>query len=80
MLSVEANIRGKNQVTVPEVIASRLGITAGDRIVFELDEDAPDEVTVRAIRRSYAGALAGVYGNEEEARKYLQEERSSWGE
>jgi AbrB family looped-hinge helix DNA binding protein len=78
-LQVEVTLRRKNQLTLPEAVARRLGVGPGDRLVIELEGGEADRALVRAVRRSYAGALAGVYGTPEEAAAYLQEERASWG-
>jgi AbrB family looped-hinge helix DNA binding protein len=77
---VEVSLRKKNQITLPEPIAEKLGVEPGDRLVFEADDDGPDRVHVRRIRHSYAGALAGTYGTAEEAAAYLRGERESWGQ
>ena len=79
-VQVEVSLRKKNQITLPEPIASRLGVGPGDRLVFEADDGDHDRVHIRRVRRSYAGALAGVYGTPEDAAEYLRGERESWGE
>ena len=79
-VEVEVSLRKKNQITLPEPIASRLGVGPGDRLVFEADDGDHDRVHIRRVRRSYAGALAGVYGTPEEVAEYLRGERESWGE
>jgi AbrB family looped-hinge helix DNA binding protein len=75
---VEVQLRKKNQLTLPEPIAERLGVAPGDRLVFEADDEHRDGVRLRRLRRSYAGALAGVYGRPEEVATYLRGERASW--
>ena len=77
-LEVEANLRPKNQVTLPEAVAARLGAAPGDRLIFEFDEARPERVQLRRVRRSYYGALAGVFSPPDEAAAYLREERASW--
>ncbi|MDE2572440.1 MAG: AbrB/MazE/SpoVT family DNA-binding domain-containing protein [bacterium] len=79
---IEVTIRPKNQITLPAEIAERLGVRAGDRILFSLleSEELP-RVEVRPLRRSYAGILRGVYGEtEEEIEAYVRGERESWDE
>lgn len=79
-VQAEVGLRPRNQVTLPEEIAARLGVEPGDRLVFEWDEAHPDRAQVRVIRRSYYGALEGIYGETaEEVAAYLRGERESWG-
>ncbi len=77
-LQVEVGLRAKNQMTLPEPIAERLGARPGDRLILELDEQHPDRLQVRLVRRSYAGILNGVYGTPEEVTTYIEGERASW--
>jgi antitoxin component of MazEF toxin-antitoxin module len=78
-LEIEVGLRPKHQMTLPEAAARQLGVEPGDRLVIELDDERPGELRLRPVRRSYAGALAGVFGTAGEAKRYLQEERASWG-
>ena len=80
VLEIEAHLRQKNQLTLPDLIAKRLGVEPGDRLIFAIDEQNPRQVQVRPLRRSYAGVLEGVYGTPEEVEAYLRDERASWGE
>ncbi len=77
---VEVCLRPKNQLTLPEAIVKRWRVEPGDRLLFLVDDGQPDEVRLRRIRHSYAGALAGVYGTPDEAAAYIRDERASWGE
>jgi bifunctional DNA-binding transcriptional regulator/antitoxin component of YhaV-PrlF toxin-antitoxin module len=77
-LEAEADLRPKNQLTVPDAVVRTLGLRTGDRIVFEIDEERPDTVRLRPVRRSYAGILTGVYGSPDEAHEYVRGERASW--
>jgi hypothetical protein len=63
-LEIEAIVRTKNQVTIPLAVAERHGVE--------------DEFTVRIIRPSYAGALAGIFGTTEENVAYMRGEREAW--
>ena len=71
----EAKLRARNQLTLPEPVVRAGGFREGDRFVVEVSEDDPDTVRLHRIRDSYAGALAGVYGD---AVQYVREERRSW--
>ena len=62
-------MRERNQLTLPDRVATRLGVTAGDRLLITVAEGA-SEATLRPLAASYAGALAGAYGRtREEAMK-----------
>jgi len=77
---VTVSLRKKNQLTLPESIAEELGVRPGDRLIFKLD-DQSRELSVRPIRRSYAGLFAGLYGaTPEEELAYIDGERASWDE
>ena len=75
----EVGVRPKNQVTLPDAVLRRMGARTGDRLLIESDPDEPDVLRVRAVRRSYAGLLAGVYGNADEPLRYVRAEQESWG-
>jgi len=77
MLEIEATVRTKNQVTIPQPVAQRHGIEPGQRLVI-VDSGAEDEFTVRIIRPSYAGVLAGVFGTTEQNVAYVRGEREAW--
>ena len=74
-------LRPKNQVTLPAEIARALGARPGDRLQFAIDPENPETATVRRIRESYLGALAGVYGEtHEEQLAYLRAEQYDWAD
>jgi len=75
IVSAEARLRARNQITLPEAVAEAAGLEAGDVFMVELRPDEPDTVRLHRIRKSYAGALTGVYGD---TRAYLDELRNSW--
>jgi antitoxin ChpS len=79
-MDAEVRLRAKNQITLPDAIVRRLGLEPGDRLVLEIDDEQPDRVELRPIRRSYAGILAGVFGTDDEAVAYVRGERASWPE
>ena len=76
-LEIEAIVRTKNQVTIPLAVAERHGIEPGQRLVI-VDRGVEDKFTVRIIRPSYAGALAGIFGTTEENVAYMRGEREAW--
>jgi AbrB family looped-hinge helix DNA binding protein len=79
-IEVEVKLRRKNQLTLPDEIAERLGVAPGDRLIVSLDADHPTSVALRPLLRSCAGVLKGVYGTPDEAAEYLRQERAGWGE
>lgn len=80
-INVEVCLGRGRELTIPEALAERLGAQPGERLALEFDDEHPDRIQLRRLPRSYAGALAGVYGStpEEEA-EYVRDERASWGE
>jgi bifunctional DNA-binding transcriptional regulator/antitoxin component of YhaV-PrlF toxin-antitoxin module len=76
-IEIEATVRAKNELTIPQVIAERHGIEPGQRVVL-VDAGNDDEFTVRVIRPSYAGALAGVFGTTGDKVAYVRGEREAW--
>ena len=74
-VTVEARMRARNQITLPEPVVEAAGISEGDRFVVEVAQDDPDTVRLHRIRHSYAGSLREVYGD---PATYLAGERASW--
>lgn len=79
-MRVEGSLRPKNQITLPEKIAARLGVEPGDRFVFVMEDGENDVVHLRRLNKSYAGIAADVYGSSQDIVTYLEEERQAWGE
>jgi bifunctional DNA-binding transcriptional regulator/antitoxin component of YhaV-PrlF toxin-antitoxin module len=69
-----AVVRKRNQLTLPSDAVDILGVVEGDRLIIELKPGERSAI-LRPVRRSYAGALRGVYG---EAGTYTAAERDSW--
>lgn len=76
--STPIRVRPKNQITIPEAIASRLDIGPGDRLLARVDEDG--QLVLRKVPKSFAGALAGLWGTEAEAMAELRASRDEWDE
>lgn len=77
--AVEARVRARYQVTLPEPVAVALAARPEDSLLFEADPAEPGVVRVRKARASWAGTAAGVFGSDEEVLTFLREERESWG-
>lgn len=78
-IEIELTLRERNQLTLPDRVATRLGAEAGDRLLLTIDPREPEVMHLRRLPRSYAGALTGVYGRTaEEQSAYLVAERASW--
>lgn len=78
-IEAEARLRAKNQITLPEPIATALDAHPDDMLVFETDPEQPRTARIRLIPRSFAGALTGTFGTTEEVRAFLRDERAAWG-
>lgn len=77
-LEIPAVVRAKNQLTIPQAIAERHGIEPGRRLVV-VDTGEEDEFVVRVVRKSYAGALTGIYGDTPAAiAAYIKGEGDAW--
>jgi bifunctional DNA-binding transcriptional regulator/antitoxin component of YhaV-PrlF toxin-antitoxin module len=75
MVTAQARIRAKSQLTLPDPIVRAAGVTEGDRYIVEVSPDAPDTIRFHRIRSTYAGALAELFPD---GAGYLEHERSSW--
>jgi len=77
-ISAEARLRRRFQLTLPESVAGALAAGPDDRLVFEADPSEPGIVHIRKARTTWAGALAGIFGTEDEFAAFVREERASW--
>lgn len=75
--SKETRLRARHQLTLPDAVVRAAGLAVGDRLMIDFDPADPEVVRLRPIRRTYAGAMADVYGD---ATATLAEERASWPE
>jgi len=80
VITGEARLRPKNQLTLPEPIVEAFEARPDDMLVFEADPRQPRTATVRLIPREFAGALTGVYGTTGEVKAFLREEHAAWDE
>ena len=78
-VAVEARLRARYQLTLPESVAIALAARPDDRLIFETDPSEPGVVRLRRAPASWAGAAAGAFGSEGEVLAFLHEERASWG-
>lgn len=76
--STPIRVRPKNQITIPEAIAARMEVGPGDRLLARIDDAG--QLVLRKVPKSYAGALAGVWGTYEEAMAELRASRDEWDE
>lgn len=76
---VVIKLRERNQLTLPDRVAQRIGAKEGDRFLTRFDPAEPGVVRLKRLPDSYAGIADGVYGSTSEERTaYLAEERASW--
>ena len=78
MLEVEVGLRHKNQLTLPEPIATQLWAEPGEHLVITVRVDEPGVAYIRRLPRSYAGSAAGAFGGPDDVATYIREERESW--
>jgi bifunctional DNA-binding transcriptional regulator/antitoxin component of YhaV-PrlF toxin-antitoxin module len=72
-----ANLRAKNQLTLPDRLASQLGVKPGDRFLVFLQ--SPDEVVFRRSGANLAGRYPGLWGDtDEEIAAHLRALRDEW--
>ncbi|MBI2776605.1 MAG: hypothetical protein HYX57_04975 [Chloroflexi bacterium] len=79
-VEAEARLRAKNQLTLPEAIASALDARPDDVLVFEADPREPGTARIHLVRHEFAGSMTGVYGSSDEVIAFLREEHAAWGE
>jgi hypothetical protein len=65
-------------LTLPESVAGALAARPDDRLVFDSDPSEPGIVRIRKARTTWAGALADIFGTEDEFAAFVREERASW--
>ena len=74
-----STISSKGQVTVPQEIRNRLGLSAGDRVEFVVEGERtvirPARATAARFSK-YKGALGTFPGGEKEINAWLRELRS----
>ena len=78
-IQVQATLRDRNQLTLPDRIAARIEAKPGDRLLLTIDAVEPGVVRVKRLKDSYAGIAPGIYGRTAEERAaYVATERDSW--
>ena len=79
-MEAKVTLRAKSQVTLPQPIVRKLHLKPGDDLIVRVQDDQPEVIQIRHLRRSYSGVAAGVYGTFEEVRAYVHGERKAWNE
>lgn len=78
-IEVFSVLRDRNQLTLPDRLATALDVRPGDNLALTFDEASPGAAQLRVLPRSYAGIAGDLYGRTSEERAaYIAEERSSW--
>jgi antitoxin PrlF len=79
-MKYSSSISSKGQVTVPQEIRNRLGLSAGDRVEFVIENG---QTAIRPFRgeanpfEKYKGALRTFPGGEKEIQSWLREMMTS---
>lgn len=79
-VGVDARLRQKNQLTLPEPVARALDARPDDRLLFEIDPSDPSVVLLRVLPREFAGSMTGVFGTTDETLAFVRGERDAWGD
>lgn len=79
-VEIDARLRRKNQLTLPEPVARALDARPDDRLLFEIDPTDPGVVRVRVLPRDFAGSMTGVFGTTDETLAFVRGERDAWGQ
>lgn len=79
-VEVDARLRQKNQLTLPEPVARALDARPDDRLLFEIDPADPSVVLLRVLPREFAGSMTGVFGTTDETLAFVRGERDAWGD
>jgi antitoxin PrlF len=77
-MKYSSSISSKGQVTVPQEIRNRLGLSAGDRVEFAIEGDRTVIRPARAISNpfeKYIGVLGTFPGGPDEINVWLRELR-----
>jgi AbrB family looped-hinge helix DNA binding protein len=78
MVTATAKVSGKNQIVLPKEIRQRLGVKAGDDLLFIVREG---EIIVRPRPASFAKAMRGLHKQVWEGvdvDRWIGEERATW--
>lgn len=76
---IEITLRDRNQLTLPDRVAERIGAKTGDRLLLTFDPGEAGIIRLKRLPDSYAGIADGVYGSTTEQHlAYIAEERASW--
>ena len=76
--STTIRLRPKNQITIPEALARRLGVQPGDRLFVRFEE--PNGLVIRPVPKSYAGAFADIWPSLADATAEIRAMRDEWDE
>lgn len=68
-----AQLRRKNQLTLPEAVVDEVGAEIGDRFRVSVEDGA---IKLEPIRKSYAGSLKGLWPPN--WMEELRQERDGW--
>ncbi|HEX8814750.1 MAG TPA: AbrB/MazE/SpoVT family DNA-binding domain-containing protein [Terriglobales bacterium] len=77
-ITISSSMTSKGQVTVPQKIRRRLGLSAGDRVEFVIEGDKTLIRPARArdnVFEKYKGALGSFPGGRKEINEWLRDLR-----
>lgn len=72
-----AQLRAKNQMTIPQAVVKLVGAEVGDRFIVTVQPDG-GSISLTPVRETYAGSMADVYP--QNAVEEIRRERDTWRE
>ena len=73
-----AQLRARNQVTVPQPVIKALGLWPGDRVVFVVREGQAGEAHLHRMPTNFAGVARDAYAGRRHGSLYVRAEREAW--
>jgi AbrB family looped-hinge helix DNA binding protein len=77
-MSVTIKVGRKSQIVIPKSLREAIGISEGDEILMDLEDDT---IVIRSKPASYTKKLKGLHRHiwkKADAKRYIEKERASW--
>ena len=77
-MSITIRVGRKSQIVIPKSLREAIGISEGDEIIMDLEDDT---IVIRSKPASYTNKLKGLHRHiwkKVDAKRYTAKERNSW--